>query len=43
MKETAAKIAGARYAELETGHFMAVQTPKLVAAAMDGFLRDVGV
>jgi 3-oxoadipate enol-lactonase len=43
MKQTAAKIAGAKYVELDTGHFMAVQTPPLVATAIDGFLKDVGI
>lgn len=32
------QIAGAGFAALDTGHFMAVQTPELVAAALNGFL-----
>ena len=31
-------IPGARFQALDSGHFMAVQTPALVAAAIDGFL-----
>jgi 3-oxoadipate enol-lactonase len=36
------RIPGARYTELRTGHYMAVQTPELLADAIDGFLRSVG-
>jgi 3-oxoadipate enol-lactonase len=39
----AAAIPGARLQVLETGHFMAVQTPALVAAAIDGFLAPLGL
>ncbi len=35
-------IPGARYAEIEAGHFMAVQAPAAVAAAIDGFLVSAG-
>ena len=31
-------IPGARFQALDSGHFMAVQTPSLVADAIDGFL-----
>jgi 3-oxoadipate enol-lactonase len=35
----AAAIAGARFQPLDTAHFMAVQTPELVAAALEAFLQ----
>lgn len=35
------RIPHARFAELDTGHFMAVQTPELVGAAIVEFLRSV--
>lgn len=35
-------IPGARYAEIRTGHFMAVQTPDLIADCIDEFLRTIG-
>lgn len=35
-------IPGARYRLLDTGHFMAVQTPEVVAAAIDEFLIAAG-
>ncbi len=35
------RIPHARFAELDTGHFMAVQTPDLVAGAIVDFLRSV--
>src|SRR5205814_1754107 len=35
-------ITGARYALLHTGHYMAVETPELVAAAIGDFLDEVG-
>jgi len=38
---TAKAIPGARYVELRTGHYMSVQTPELVFAAIDDFLRSV--
>jgi pimeloyl-ACP methyl ester carboxylesterase len=38
----AARMMNARFQALETGHFMAVQTPGLVAAAIGGFLAEQG-
>jgi 3-oxoadipate enol-lactonase len=35
-------IPGARYTELATGHYMAVQTPDLISNCIDEFLRTVG-
>jgi 3-oxoadipate enol-lactonase len=35
-------ISGARYVELATGHYMAVQTPDLIFDCVDEFLREVG-
>ena len=35
-------IPGARYTLLQTGHYMAVETPELVAAAIGDFLDEVG-
>jgi 3-oxoadipate enol-lactonase len=41
--ETVAKaIPGARYIELRTGHYMAVQTPDLIFDCVDEFLRTAG-
>jgi 3-oxoadipate enol-lactonase len=37
----AKSIPGARYVEIRTGHYMAVQTPDLVADCIDEFLRSV--
>ena len=37
----AKSIPGARYVEIRTGHYMAVQTPELVADCIDEFLRSV--
>jgi 3-oxoadipate enol-lactonase len=34
----AARMPNARFLALETGHFMAVQTPAVVAEAIGGFL-----
>ena len=34
-------IPGARYTEIRTGHYMAVQTPDLLADTIDAFLRSV--
>jgi 3-oxoadipate enol-lactonase len=34
-------IAGACYTELRTGHYMAVQTPELIADCIDAFLKSV--
>jgi 3-oxoadipate enol-lactonase len=39
---TANAIPGARYIEVKTGHYMAVQTPDLIADCIDAFLREVG-
>lgn len=36
----AARMPNARFRALETGHFMAVQTPALVADAINGFLSE---
>ena len=42
MAEAVAKaIPGARYIEVRTGHYMAVQTPDLIFDCIDGFLRTV--
>src|SRR6266480_2546655 len=35
-------IPGARYVEVRTGHYMAVQTPNLISDCIDEFLRTVG-
>jgi 3-oxoadipate enol-lactonase len=35
-------IPGARYVEVATGHYMAVQTPDLIARRIDEFLTSVG-
>jgi 3-oxoadipate enol-lactonase len=37
----AKSIPGARYVEVRTGHYMAVQTPDLLADCIDEFLRSV--
>ena len=37
----AESIPGARYTEILTGHYMAVQTPDLLADTIDAFLRSV--
>jgi 3-oxoadipate enol-lactonase len=34
-------IPGARYIELRTGHYMAVQTPDLISDCIDEFLKNV--
>jgi 3-oxoadipate enol-lactonase len=34
-------IPGARYQVLESGHYMAVQTPELLATTIAGFLDSV--
>jgi 3-oxoadipate enol-lactonase len=39
---TASAIPGARYIEVKTGHYMAVQTPDLISDCIDAFLREVG-
>ena len=44
MAEAVAKaIPGARYIEVRTGHYMAVQTPDLIADCIEDFLKTVGV
>jgi len=40
-QEVASAIPGARYIEVPTGHYMAVQTPGLIAARIDEFLTSV--
>jgi 3-oxoadipate enol-lactonase len=35
-------ISGARYVELRTGHYMAVQTPDLISDCIGEFLKEVG-
>jgi 3-oxoadipate enol-lactonase len=40
-QEVAKTIPGAHYIEVETGHYMAVQTPDLIARRIDEFLRSV--
>lgn len=35
-------IPGARYTEIRTGHYMAVQTPDLLSDCIDEFLKSVG-
>ena len=37
-----ANIPGARYVELRTGYYMAVQTPELIADCIGEFLKSVG-
>jgi 3-oxoadipate enol-lactonase len=39
---TASAIPGARYIEVRTGHYMAVQTPDLIFESIDGFLNAIG-
>jgi 3-oxoadipate enol-lactonase len=41
-KAVANTIPGARFIEVPTGHYMAVQTPDLIADCIDEFLRTVG-
>ncbi|WP_065755548.1 alpha/beta fold hydrolase [Bradyrhizobium paxllaeri] len=41
-QNVAKAIPGARYAEIRTGHYMAVQTPDLLADCIDEFLKSVG-
>lgn len=41
VQEIASQIPGAKYEELETGHFMHVQTPGLCAARVSAFLEEV--
>jgi 3-oxoadipate enol-lactonase len=40
-QEVAKAIPGARYIEVRTGHYMAVQTPDLIANGINDFLRSV--
>lgn len=43
LAEAVAKaIPGARYIEVRTGHYMAVQTPDLISGCIDDFLRSGG-
>jgi 3-oxoadipate enol-lactonase len=35
-------IPGARYLEVRTGHYMSVQTPRLIFDCIDAFLREIG-
>jgi 3-oxoadipate enol-lactonase len=43
LAEAVAKtIPGARFVEIRTGHYMAVQTPDLIADCIDEYLRNVG-
>ncbi len=43
LAEAVAKaIPGARYVEVRTGHYMAVQTPDLISDCIDEFLTTVG-
>jgi 3-oxoadipate enol-lactonase len=42
-QQVAAAIPGARYIEVPTGHYMAVQTPDLIANTIADFLKSVGV
>jgi 3-oxoadipate enol-lactonase len=39
---TAKAIPGARYIEVHTGHYMAAQTPELIADCIDEFLGTIG-
>ncbi|HLI99995.1 MAG TPA: alpha/beta hydrolase [Bradyrhizobium sp.] len=41
VKKVVDAIPGARYVEVRTGHYMAVQTPDLIADCIDEFLRSV--
>jgi 3-oxoadipate enol-lactonase len=41
-QEVANAIPGARYVEVRTGHYMAVQTPDLISDCIDEFLKTVG-
>jgi 3-oxoadipate enol-lactonase len=44
LAEAVAKaIPGARYIEVRTGHYMAVQTPDLIADCIEDFLKTIGV
>ena len=38
VKPVADAIAGAEFREVESGHFMAIQTPELMSAAVLGFV-----
>ena len=41
-ESVARTIPGARYVEIRTGHYMAVQTPDLLSDCIDEFLKSVG-
>ncbi len=43
VEAVATAIPGARMVVVESGHFMATQTPGLVAGVIGGFLREVGI
>ena len=43
VRDVAAKIAGARYLELDTGHIMALDTPELTASTIVEFLAENGL
>jgi pimeloyl-ACP methyl ester carboxylesterase len=43
VRTVADAIAGSRFATIESGHFMAIQTPALVAKAMTNFFMDAGI
>lgn len=40
-QDVAQSISGSRYVEINTGHYMAVQTPDLIARCIDEFLTSV--
>jgi 3-oxoadipate enol-lactonase len=42
VRDIAARIAGARYAEVDSGHIMPLQAPQALAAAMTNFYADIG-
>jgi 3-oxoadipate enol-lactonase len=42
VEPVARAISGARFEVLQTGHYAAVQTPELFAAAINGFLDASG-
>jgi len=41
-ESVARTIPGARYVEIRSGHYMAVQTPDLLSDCIDEFLKSVG-
>ena len=40
LKDLAAKVPGARFKQIDSGHFMHVQTPQLVAGEIRGFVSQ---